>query len=198
MSTDIAAVLPRATSIASNPAFVVYGTLAGLPPVVMLHRVLLPLNLLRLVQAWPAPMSRRPDRKESASCEPVEAEPGAVLADEVEYSAAVRARRQTPSAAKLLLEQHRATWWCRPNRMGTALPPGSEMRGDAAHFAGFSGVEATTRIHPHRAPGGHRPSQAMAGTERWLQDAKNQGIDAKSDLAGRYRSLQQALASLLA
>ena len=31
------------------------------------------------------------------------------------------------------------------------------MRGDAAYFAGFSGVEATARIHPHRAPGGHRP-----------------------------------------
>jgi hypothetical protein len=36
----------------------------------------------------------------------------------------------------------------------------------------------------------------MAWAERWLQDAKDQGIDAKADPAGRYRSLQQALASL--
>ena len=70
------------------------------------------------------------------------------------------------------------------------------MRRDAAYVAGFSGVEATTRIHPHRAPGGRRPSQVMAGARRWLQDAKDQGIDANADPAGQYRSLQQALASM--
>lgn len=31
------------------------------------------------------------------------------------------------------------------------------MRGDAAYFVRFSGVEVTTRIHPHRATGGRRP-----------------------------------------
>ncbi len=38
--------------------------------------------------------------------------------------------------------------------------------------------------------------EAMAWARRWLQDAKDQGIDAKGDPAGQYRSLQQALASL--
>lgn len=33
-------------------------------------------------------------------------------------------------------------------------------------------------------------------TRRWLQDAKDQGIDAKPNPASHYRSLQQALASL--
>jgi hypothetical protein len=36
----------------------------------------------------------------------------------------------------------------------------------------------------------------MAGARRWLQDAKDQGIDANADPAGQYRSLQQALASM--
>jgi glycine/D-amino acid oxidase-like deaminating enzyme len=38
--------------------------------------------------------------------------------------------------------------------------------------------------------------EVMAWARRWLQDAKDQGIDAKADTAGQYRSLQQALASL--
>jgi hypothetical protein len=38
--------------------------------------------------------------------------------------------------------------------------------------------------------------EVMAWTRRWLQDAKDQGIGAKADQAGQYRSLQQALASL--
>lgn len=38
--------------------------------------------------------------------------------------------------------------------------------------------------------------ELMAWARRWLQGAKNQGIDAKADPAGQYRSLQQALASL--
>lgn len=38
--------------------------------------------------------------------------------------------------------------------------------------------------------------EAMAWARRWLQDAKDQGIDAKADPASRHRSLQQALASL--
>lgn len=37
--------------------------------------------------------------------------------------------------------------------------------------------------------------EVMAWARRWLQAAKDQGIDAKADPAGQYRSLQQALAS---
>lgn len=41
------------------------------------------------------------------------------------------------------------------------------MRGEAAYIAGFGGVEGTTRIHPHRAPGGHGPFglQAIQGVD---------------------------------
>jgi len=38
------------TAIASNFAFMAYGYLAHLPPVLGLHIVLLPINLLRLAQ----------------------------------------------------------------------------------------------------------------------------------------------------
>lgn len=38
--------------------------------------------------------------------------------------------------------------------------------------------------------------EVMAWARRWLQDARHQGIDAKADSGGQYRSLQQALASL--
>lgn len=38
--------------------------------------------------------------------------------------------------------------WGTPIAMGTALLPGSEMRGDAAHSAGISGIEATTGHGP--------------------------------------------------
>ncbi len=73
------------------------------------------------------------------------------------------------------------------------------MRGDAAYIAGFCGVEGITRIHPHRRVQKlirFDRDEVMAWARRWLQDAKDQGIDAKADPAGQYRSLQQALASL--
>lgn len=38
--------------------------------------------------------------------------------------------------------------------------------------------------------------EVMAWARRWLQEAKDQGIDVTTDPAGQYRSLQQALASL--
>lgn len=38
--------------------------------------------------------------------------------------------------------------------------------------------------------------EVTAWARRWLQDAKDQGIHARADPAGQYRSLQQALASL--
>jgi len=43
--------LLRLLAIASNLAFIAYGTLAGVGPVLWLHVLLLPMNVLRLVQA---------------------------------------------------------------------------------------------------------------------------------------------------
>ena len=43
----------RAFGILGNIAFIVYGAQAGLPPVLLLHLVLLPLNLVRLAEAAP-------------------------------------------------------------------------------------------------------------------------------------------------
>jgi hypothetical protein len=40
----------RLLAILSNVLFIAYGTLAHLPPVLGLHAVLLPLNVLRLLQ----------------------------------------------------------------------------------------------------------------------------------------------------
>lgn len=42
----------RLTAIASNVAFIVYAVMADLPPILVLHSVLLPLNLLRLKQEF--------------------------------------------------------------------------------------------------------------------------------------------------
>jgi hypothetical protein len=42
----------RLTAIASNLAFMAYGASSGIAPVLTLHALLLPLNLLRLCQAW--------------------------------------------------------------------------------------------------------------------------------------------------
>jgi CRP/FNR family transcriptional regulator, cyclic AMP receptor protein len=41
----------RAIAITSNLAFILYGYRAGIQPVLMLHLVLLPVNLIRLLQA---------------------------------------------------------------------------------------------------------------------------------------------------
>ena len=41
----------RAIAITSNLAFVLYGYRAGIQPVLVLHLVLLPVNLIRLLQA---------------------------------------------------------------------------------------------------------------------------------------------------
>lgn len=41
----------RLVAIASNIAFFAYGALAGIGPVLMLHLVLLPINVWRLIQA---------------------------------------------------------------------------------------------------------------------------------------------------
>jgi hypothetical protein len=47
----------RSLAIASNGAFIVYGTSARLWPIVLLHAVMLPLNLSRLREALAAPSS---------------------------------------------------------------------------------------------------------------------------------------------
>ena len=41
----------RATAIGSNLAFILYGYAAGIKPVLVLHLVLMPVNLIRLVEA---------------------------------------------------------------------------------------------------------------------------------------------------
>jgi hypothetical protein len=46
-------VVLRSIGIASNIAFVMYGLQADLPPVLLLHSVLLPLNFLRLAEVAP-------------------------------------------------------------------------------------------------------------------------------------------------
>ncbi len=46
---DMAAL--RATAIASNVAFIAYGALAAVHPVLLLHLVLLPINIQRLLES---------------------------------------------------------------------------------------------------------------------------------------------------
>lgn len=40
----------RLLNIASNIAFIVYGFVAGLPPILLLHATLLPLNIYRVAE----------------------------------------------------------------------------------------------------------------------------------------------------
>ncbi len=42
----------RLVAIASNAAFLIYAGLDGLMPILLLHAALLPLNAMRLVEAW--------------------------------------------------------------------------------------------------------------------------------------------------
>lgn len=66
----------RAIAIASNVAFIVYALVAGLPPVLALHLVLLPLNGWRLWQASRTP----PDAVPAQRIEPSGALPAPTLA----------------------------------------------------------------------------------------------------------------------
>ena len=52
----------RLLAIASNLAFIAYAALAGIHPVLLLHGLLLPVNLLRLLQA----LRERPRRPADA------------------------------------------------------------------------------------------------------------------------------------
>jgi hypothetical protein len=47
--------LLRTTAIFSNIAFITYGAIAWLPPVLLLHLVLLPLNIARLAEIISSP-----------------------------------------------------------------------------------------------------------------------------------------------
>lgn len=47
-------VLLRALAISSNVAFITYGLAARLWPIVMLHAIMLPLNIIRLREAFGA------------------------------------------------------------------------------------------------------------------------------------------------
>jgi CRP/FNR family transcriptional regulator, cyclic AMP receptor protein len=51
-------VLLRALAISSNVAFITYGLAARLWPIVMLHAIMLPLNIIRLREAFGAPGRR--------------------------------------------------------------------------------------------------------------------------------------------
>ena len=53
----------RALAIASNVAFIGYAALAGISPVLLLHALLLPMNVYRLLQAV---LERRRDRAADA------------------------------------------------------------------------------------------------------------------------------------
>ena len=50
--TDMASL--RLTAIASNIAFIVYGYVAGIEPVLLLHALLLPMNAIRILQWYQA------------------------------------------------------------------------------------------------------------------------------------------------
>jgi CRP/FNR family transcriptional regulator, cyclic AMP receptor protein len=51
-------VLLRALAISSNVAFITYGLAARLWPIVMLHAIMLPLNIIRLREAFDDPGRR--------------------------------------------------------------------------------------------------------------------------------------------
>jgi hypothetical protein len=57
----------RAVAIASNVAFIVYGALAEISPVLLLHVVLLPVNLLRLAESVRSALR---SHAEAAHCAP--------------------------------------------------------------------------------------------------------------------------------
>jgi hypothetical protein len=54
----------RAIAIASNVAFICYAALVGISPVLLLHALLLPMNIYRLLQAV---LERRRDRAADAT-----------------------------------------------------------------------------------------------------------------------------------
>ena len=77
----------RAIAIASNVAFICYAALVGISPVLLLHALLLPMNIYRLVQAV---IERRRDRADATRSN--DAGHGAARGAQVPVLAGMRSR----------------------------------------------------------------------------------------------------------
>jgi hypothetical protein len=106
-------VLLRIIAIASNFAFIAYGSAAGLWPILALHTVMLPLNLVRLRETTEARLLRTGPRHKPWFRITPSAWPSnrrsAFRPGRVDYSVAVACR---------------APGWPQPKRRGAAAPPG--------------------------------------------------------------------------
>jgi hypothetical protein len=87
----------RVVAIASNVAFIAYGALAGISPVLLLHVVLLPMNTLRLAESVRSTLRGRAEAASRASGHRVCSTPP--LADDAEAAVAepVLSRIQPPT-----------------------------------------------------------------------------------------------------
>ena len=99
----------RVVAIASNFAFIAYGALAGISPVLLLHVVLLPVNLLRLAESVRSALRRRAEAAKCAagrcarSAEPPTgaAEPANALPLPARFAPQARSSRRATRAATL-------------------------------------------------------------------------------------------------
>jgi hypothetical protein len=57
----------RVTAIASNLAFIAYAAYGHMPPILILHSILLPMNIIRLIQIDRGQISFRRPRLEARS-----------------------------------------------------------------------------------------------------------------------------------
>jgi len=85
----------RVVAIASNFAFIAYGALAGISPVLLLHVVLLPVNLLRLAESVRSALRRRAPSL-TGDAEPANASPLPAR-----FAPQARSSRRATSAATL-------------------------------------------------------------------------------------------------
>ena len=67
----------RLCALAANAAFICYGAIAGLWPVLVLHAVLLPINAIRLMQAQSQAARGRERSQKAAASARLVAEPDA-------------------------------------------------------------------------------------------------------------------------
>lgn len=104
-------VVLRVVAITSNIAFIAYGTLADVVPVLMLHVVLLPVNLLRLVESVRSVLRRRAEAANRAPAR--RARSGALLEGSAEPAIASRRLRGFAPPARSL---RRATSAATPRR----------------------------------------------------------------------------------
>jgi hypothetical protein len=99
----------RVVAIASNIAFISYGALAEISPVLLLHVVLLPVNMLRLSESVRSALRRRAEAKNCAtgrcarSAAPLtdDAEPANALPLPARYGPQARPSRRATRAATL-------------------------------------------------------------------------------------------------